>query len=131
VEHDKGFVFGKTDFTVPFIEDICRALLLFCGDKKLNRTIPFCQFRTSYYQNLHHNNHSRICANIVDFQDDTTMVLEIDSVNLQFNERAIISSAYLKLETGKVMAIFGKKWNGEIMLNEDSFWYFDSSKSFS
>jgi ABC-type lipopolysaccharide export system ATPase subunit len=114
--YDKGFVFGKTDFTVPFIEDICRALLLFCGDKKLNRTIPFCQFRTSYYQNLHHNNHSRICANIADFQDDTTMVLEIDSVNLQFDERTIISSAYLKIETGKVTAILGRNGTGKSCL---------------
>ena len=44
------------------------------------------------------------------------MVLEIDSINLQFRERIIISSAYLKLETGKVTAILGRNGSGKSCL---------------
>ncbi len=44
------------------------------------------------------------------------MVLEIDSVNLQFNERKIINSAYLKLEVGKITAILGRNGSGKSCL---------------
>jgi lipopolysaccharide export system ATP-binding protein len=44
------------------------------------------------------------------------MVLEIDSINLQFDERAIISSAYLKMEIGKITAILGRNGTGKSCL---------------
>jgi ABC-type lipopolysaccharide export system ATPase subunit len=44
------------------------------------------------------------------------MILEIDSVNLQFNDRKIISSAYLRLEKGVITALLGRNGSGKSCL---------------
>lgn len=43
-------------------------------------------------------------------------VLEIDGVQLQFGERKILSSIYLKCETGKITALLGKNGQGKSCL---------------
>lgn len=40
-------------------------------------------------------------------------ILEIDSVELQFGERMIISNAYLKIESGKITALLGRNGCGK------------------
>lgn len=42
--------------------------------------------------------------------------LEVDSVNLSFGERRILSDIYLKCETGKVMGLLGRNGSGKTCL---------------
>ena len=43
-------------------------------------------------------------------------VLEIDGVQLQFDTRKILSSIYLKCETGKITGLLGKNGQGKSCL---------------
>lgn len=45
-----------------------------------------------------------------------THTLEADSIQLDFNGRAILSSVYLKMETGKVTALLGRNGEGKTCL---------------
>ncbi len=45
-----------------------------------------------------------------------THILEIDSVELSFGERHILTSVYIKLETGKVSALLGRNGSGKSCL---------------
>lgn len=47
---------------------------------------------------------------------DNKNILEIDSVELQFGGRVIISSCYLKIETGKITALLGRNGCGKSCL---------------
>jgi len=42
--------------------------------------------------------------------------LEADGIQLEFNERKILSSVYLKLETGKITALLGRNGTGKTCL---------------
>lgn len=47
---------------------------------------------------------------------DNTHTLEIDSVELSFGERVILSNVYLKLETGKITVLLGRNGCGKSCL---------------
>lgn len=58
-----------------------------------------------------------------------THLLEIDSVQLRFNERKILSSVYLKCETNKITGLLGKNGQGKSCLMNIIYGTLSSEKS--